>query len=379
MTVDELIEAAQEHTGLSSFDSESFREGLGVLLQGFLARSDLGPGSLGALRENAVSALSNRLRVAEHVRQDPGVLEQPVEAPLVIMGMPRTGTTAISYLLDLDPRWRSLLNWEAVDSAPPATPDTWRTDPRCVTRRELQQKIFDALPSAPVHWEWADGPTECIFVLAQDFKALALESLFPSRGYAEYILSCDMTSAYAYHRLVLQVLQSGVPGRWSLKMPSHSLHIEALTATYPDARMIWTHRDPFRTLASLCATISSGHMAGLGHVDLDHLRRTYPHQLAEHVRRPMALRPKLPDDVILDVYAADFFADPLREMQRIYEWLELELPASLEAEMRAWMRRDAERQARRAPYRLEDYGLTRADVAHHFEAYLAAYPRAAEA
>lgn len=380
MQVDELIEAAQQRTGLRDFDSDSFREPLEVLVSGWNARDDRSESGLETMRSECIAHLSNRLRVADHLRQHPELAEAHVEVPVVVMGMPRTGTTILSYLLDCDPRWRSLLNWEAVDSIPPPTTETLRSDPRCVEKKQIQEKIFAAVPPGMVpHWEWADGPTECIFVQSQDFKALMWDARMPSRAYSEYILSCDMRSAYDYQKKVLRVLQSQAPGRWALKMPSHSLHFRFALEAFPDARFLWTHRNPFEALASLGTTIAAGHMGSLVGIDRQHIHDVYPEQIAEHVNRPMRLRPELPEDRVLDVYYAEFLRDPIAGMRRVYAFLGEELEEPVENAMRAWLEEDARRQAGRPRYGLEDFGWTHEEVAPRFEEYLARYPQAEEA
>jgi hypothetical protein len=378
MQVEELIRTARERTGLEEFDSDSFREPLELMVSGIDARRERDQ-ITAALSEEMVNALANRLRVADYLRKRPELQSAPLDVPIIVMGMPRTATTIVSYLLDCDPRWRSLLNWEAVDSVPPPTSATLRTDPRCVAKKQLQEKILPNLPFAVPHWEWADGPTECIFVQAQDFKALSWESRVASREYADYLLHCDMSTAYDYQKKVMRVLQSQAPGRWALKMPSHALHFEWALAAFPDARFIWTHRNPYKALASLGTTISTAHMVALGHVDVQFIHDVYPHQIAEHANRPMRLRPSLPEDKILDVYCGEFLKDPIDGMRRVYAWLGEELTEEVEQAMRAWIERDNERQAERPSYGLEDFGWTEAEVAHHFEEYLANYPRAREA
>jgi len=379
MQADELIRAAQQSTKLEEFDSDSFREPLEILVAGINARSERDQ-ITEALTPDLVNHLANRLRVADYLRQHPELLDAPLDVPIIVMGMPRTGTTILSYLLDCDPRWRSLLNWEALDSVPPPTTATLRSDPRCVERKQIQEKIFAAVPPGMIpHWEWADGPTECIFIQSQDFKALMWEARAPSREYAEYMLSCDMSTAYEYQKNVMRVLQSQAPGRWALKMPSHALHFKWALEAFPNARFIWTHRNPFKALASLGTTISSGHMSTMGKVDLDHINAVYPHQIAEHANRPMRLRPSLPEDKILDVYCAEFLRDPIGGMHRVYDWLGEAFTEDVERAMRAWLAEDSERQAGRPKYSLEDFGWTEAGVAHHFEEYLAQYPQAAEA
>ncbi len=378
MQAEQLIDLAREKTGLTDFDSDSFREPLDVLLSGIAARPEH-ERILAALQDEMVSSLANRLKVADYLRQHPELEDAPIEAPIIVMGMPRTGTTMMSYLLDRDARWRSLLNWEAVDSVPPPTTATLRSDPRCVEKQAFLEQIFPLIPFAVPHWEWADGPTECIFVQAQDFKALSWEARAVSREYAEYLLSCDMSSAYDYQKKVLRVLQSQAPGRWALKMPSHALHFKWALQAFPDARFIWTHRNPYKALASLGTTISAGHMSTLGETDKQHIHDIYPTQISEHVNRPMALRPSLPDDKILDIYCSDMLRDPIATMREVYDWLGLELDDTVEASMRGWLEKDNERQSARPGYSLEDFGWSEASIAPYFEEYLARYPRAATA
>jgi Sulfotransferase family len=377
MQVEKLIDAARERTGLEEFDSESFREPLELMVAGIDARPERDK-IASALSEEMINALANRLRVADYLRQHPELLDAPLVEPVIIMGMPRTGTTIISYCMDCDPRWRSLLNWEAVDSVPPPTTETLRTDPRCVAKKQLQEKILPNLPFAVPHWEWADGPTECIFVQAQDFKTLSWEARLASREYAEYLLTCNMSSAYEYEKKVLRILQSQAPGRWVLKMPSHALHFEWALRAFPDARFIWTHRNPYKALASLGTTIAIGHMVALGHVDKEFIHDVYPQQIAEHAKRPMRARPRLPKDKILDVYCAEFLRDPMAGMRQIYSWLGERLAEDVDGAMRAWLEEDDERQAKRPSYTLEDFGWSRDEVAPHFEEYLANYPQAVE-
>jgi hypothetical protein len=377
MRADDLIAAARERTGLRDFHGDSFREPLERMVAGIEAREERAR-IAASLGPEMIDALANRLRVADYLHQHPELRDAPLDVPVIVMGMPRTGTTILSYLLDCDPRWRSLLNWEAVDSVPPPTLATLRSDPRCVARKELQHRIIASVPFAMPHWEWADGPTECIFVQAQDFKALSWEARVASRDYADYLLHCDMKSAYDYQKQVMRVLQSSAPGRWALKMPSHALHFRWALEAFPDARFIWTHRNPYRALASLGTTIATGHRFALGRVDVEFIREVYPQQIAEHAHRPMRLRRSLPEDKVLDVYCAQFLKDPIAGMQRIYAWLGAELSPEVEQRMRAWIERDGERQAARPSYSLEDFGWSEASVAHHFAEYLASYPRAAD-
>ncbi len=376
---DALVTEAQRRTGLIDFDSDSFLEPLGLLVEGVNSRGRDKAAYRERLREQYIRLLCNRLKITDHLRQYPEISAAPLDVPVIVMGMPRTGTTLVSHLLGCDNRWRSLLNWEAVDSVPPPTSATLRTDPRCVEKNIALRQVYEQLPTAPPHWEWADGPTECVFLHAQDFKALSLDALAAYRPYADYLSDCDMQSAYEFEKKALRVLQSHAPGRWALKMPSHALHFRAALKAFPDARFVWTHRNPVKALASLGTTIAAGHMAGLGEIDRDYIRDVYARQAVEHLMRPALLRASLPDNKVLDVYCSDFLRDPIAGMREIYAWLGEDLAPESAESMRAWLAKDAQRQAKRPGYSLEDFGWSEEEIGPLFEDYLERYPRARDA
>ena len=142
--------------------------------------------------EDATNALGRRMQVHAYIEAHPEVLDAPVERPLFVLGMPRTGTTVISYLLDQDPARRSLLHWQCVDPIPPASTETLRTDPRCLALLEEQRKIVEMVKQAKIplpHWEDADGPTEDMFIHNQDFKGLSWDSFLSTSRYARMAVS----------------------------------------------------------------------------------------------------------------------------------------------------------------------------------------------
>ncbi len=377
-TSDDILRQAQQQTGLSDIDSDSWRAGLDVILD--LARDPrMSDAGVASVHKRAVDALANRLRVHAYVTEHPEVREEQIERPLFILGMPRTGTTAVSYLLGQDPARRSLLKWEAQHSAPPATPATWRTDPRCLAMLAEEKKILEAVQQHGIslaHWEDADGPTECMFLHDQDFKGLLWDSFTPGTGYADWMFNeCDVSSAYQYQKLVLQVLQSGVPGRWSLKMPSHSVHLEALLNVFPDARLVWAHRDPYKATGSLCNLLMLPASMTLKPeaVDKAALGQNCKRQMREHVMRPLAVRERIGDEQFFDLHYAAFLRDPMGQMRRLYEWDGVPFSAEIEAGMRAWLDANPQHKLGKAKYTLEEYGLSVAELEPVFREYLAAF------
>jgi len=376
VTVDDLVARACERAGLDDLGAGSWREGLAILVDTL----EHAPGMTAAGREDLhrqyVDALGNRLRVVDHLNRHPEVAEGRIERPLVILGLPRTGTTVASYLLDQDPQRRSLLNWEAADSVPPATAATLRTDPRCLAKKAQLDELAAALQSAEVaipHWEEADGPTECTFVQNQDFKAFLWEAFMPTSAYSDWLLGTDMTSAYQYERSVLQVLQSQAPGTWSLKMPSHAVHIEALLAVFPDVRIVWAHRDPFKATASL---LSMNHLARSLHIpdpDVPAFVATVLQQVGAHVDRPLAARRRIGEDRFFDLHYAALMRDPIGQMRELYRWAGDDLAPDVEAAMSGWLASNRQDRFGRRTYALDTYDVTVADLEPIFDDYLSTF------
>jgi hypothetical protein len=376
-TPDELAQKAAARAQLDDFGGDSWREGLSILVDTLETFPGVQEPGRRFLYGMAVDALWNRLRVVDHAKRHPETLRERIERPLVILGMPRTGTTVASYLLDQDPERRSLLHWEARDSVPPATTETLRTDPRCVARKQALDQAARAIEAAGQgfsHWEDADGPTECIFVQNQDFKALVWDAWMPDARYSDWLLGAAMTSTYAYHKRVLQILQSNAPGTWSLKMPSHAVHIETLLATYPDVRIIWAHRDPFRATASLCSIQVQPKGMTLGSaLDLRSIAPVAISQMRAHVERALRARERIGAQRFFDLHYADLMRDPIGEMRRLYAWAGDELVPEVEQRMKDWLARNPQDRFGARPYSFEQFGLTRRRLEPVFAEYLAAF------
>lgn len=373
---DELVTRACERAGLDDSGGDSWREGLLLLLDTCESAPGVNPGGREFVYGQFVDAMWNRLRIVEHCKQHPEVGNERVKRPLVVLGLPRTGTSLASYLLDQDPRRRSLLTWEAGDSAPPCTSDALRTDPRCLKKKAELEVLAEGLKAANipmVHWDEADGPTECMFVQNQDFKAYLWEAFMPSTVYAEWLLQNDMTSAYAYERMVLQMLQSRAPGVWSLKMPSHAVHIEALLTTFPDARVVWAHRDPFKATASFLRLNYLSRAVLGADVDIEVIVPNVLRQLREHVDRPLAVRRRTGDGRFFDLHYADLMRDPISVMRSLYDWAGDDLTTSTEQAMLDWLGEHPQDRFGVAPYSLDGSGVTRADLEPMFDEYLSVF------
>lgn len=375
MTFDEIVDAAREATGgLPDPDSDSWKLGLEILLHDNIKADTLSERGWGLMKNRYVEALATRMQVDDYVRRNPAVVEAPVERPVFILGMPRTGTTMVSYMMDADPANRSLLKWEAYKGTPPAAPGELRSDPRCLAEKAKDDALLAANPGMfATHFEYADGPTECVHLVAQDFRSLMLAVLSTTPTYHDFILFCDMTTAFAHRKRVLQILQSTNNGRWVLKMPSDAIFIRTLFATFPDAKVIWTHRDPFQTFASSTSMRANGRRIFNKDVDVAYIRERFPLQMALHAARPLYVSRERPD-AFYHIYYDDLVADPIAQMKKVYSWLGDEWTDVAETGMRNWLKENPQNRFGKHSYSLADWGLTKKGLEPYFADYLKVHP-----
>jgi Sulfotransferase family len=293
----------------------------------------------------------------------------------VVIGMFRAGTTFFSNLLDQDAGNRPLLRWEAADSVPPPAPDQFRSGPRVDAARaglEMLEKLNPRM--AVVHHEEADGPTECISVMSQDFKSLSWEAISNVPSYSQWLQAVDQLSAYEYHRLVLQVLQhGGVRGRWTLKSPHHAIALEALRAVYPDARLVLIHRDPVALCASVCSLIQT---LSSTFTDADHTRYIADHwtaMLDTSIQRIEAFRAAHPDHTVIDVRYDDLVADPVRTVVAVYEQLGEQLAPQARTAMTDFVSARDTHRAGAHRYDPAEFGLDADELARRFAGYSERY------
>jgi hypothetical protein len=321
-----------------------------------------------------VTALAARLKTTAYLEHRSELLERPIERPVFVFGIPRTGTTLVSNLLAADPARRSPLTWEIDDPVPPPTTATLYTDPRATSRLDAERKLLAARPEAGKYYRSsAIYPNECVFIMAHDFKTLMWESRGKLPNYRDWIFQTDVTSAYRYHKRYLQLLQADAPGIWNLKMPSHALNLPTLLKVYPDARLIWTHRDPLTATGSFCSLITLGHQAFMGKVDVEWISQNCPWQAAQHADRIMDARDALGEDRTIDVHYADLLRDPISMTRNVYRALRDEFTPQAETGMRAWLDDNPQDKFGRHQYKLAQFGLSQKMIEPLFERYLARY------
>jgi hypothetical protein len=182
-----------------------------------------------------------------------------------------------------------------------------------------------------------------------------------------------MTSTYQYHKRFLQLLQTEAPGTWNLKMPSHALWIPTLLKIYPDARLIWTHRDPLTATGSFCSLMKMGNEAFGGKPNIEWLGQNYPWQAVQHANRIMDARERIGNERIIDVHYADLMHDPISTIRKLYNSLGDEFTPEAESRMRRWLADNPQEKFGKHEYKLAQFGLTAEKVRAMFERYLSKY------
>ena len=367
--LDGVVGAAVAQTGLEDFGDDSFREGLEVLLTSLRDEARLNARGEGYIYGRIVAALSQRLQVEDWYRRRPEIDDVDIEAPLIGLGLPRTGSTALSVLLAQDPAIRYLRRWESSQPCPP--PSTVQgADPRIPADEGNQVGSRAHVPTG------THAPMECLELMALDFKSHIFQAFAQIPSYSAWLLEkADFTPTYAYQRRVMKLLSWGEPTRpWRLKSPSHVLSLDALDQVFPDARFVMTHRDPtdvILSVADLYADIVGGFT--------DHLDRPYLGQLnVEHwsvgMVRALRFRDGDADNRFYNIDFRAMQAEPIGAVRGLYAWLGEPVSDEFESRMRAWW---AEAAAEREPSSHADpaaFGIDFDQVRPFFADYVARMP-----
>lgn len=335
-----LVADAASRTGLDDFGGESWREGYRVFLEALEKEAQLTLVGRVLARSDVVNWLENRLRITEVLKRHPEIGEEALEQPIFITGLPRTGTSLLHELLACDPGARVPLAWEVRHPCPPPRASTRDTDPR-IARADLEIRLWcEIVPEYDsMHELGARVPVECIQITAHEFRSDELSGRHLVPTYAAWLAGADLAPAYAFHRRMLQLLQWKTPGeRWVLKAPSHLGALRALLAVYPDARIVQTHRDPLRVMASVASILYSTAFVRSDAVDPEQVLQWFTGETCRALLDgATALRETetLPPDQVFDVCYGDLMADPIGAIAGIYHHFAIPFRAEAESRMRA--------------------------------------------
>jgi hypothetical protein len=365
-----LLTEARAKTGLSDFGGEDFREGLRALLAMYDTTARLTPAGRKVTRRRILELLTNRLHIQATLKKHPEIQKRPIVRPVYLTGLPRTGTSALFNLLAIDGASRPLLYWEGCYPHPIEGLAPGEIDPRLAQLRQSLERMRQKDPEfAKIHEVTADGPEECVQLLAHTLGGvqLGIEPLISP--YREWFEKQDLRAPYAYYADLLRMLDWQRPGqRWLLKSPAHLWALDVLVGMFPDACIIQTHRDPAQIIGSYCSMVAML-MRGRDAVDPREIGPAVLESLARSVERGMAARDKLDPARFVDVSYRQFVKDPLAVAERVYAEFHLELaPRTIDA-MRKHIAEHPQNKHGTHKYTLADYGLDAETVKRRFAAY----------
>lgn len=370
----DVVAEAQRRTGLTEFGSDTWREGLEVLLKSALRRrskfTELGEYMF---REAVVRPLVNRLQIEDWYRRYPEIDDQDVAVELCGVGFPRTGSTALGALLGEDDAFRFLRRWEAPNPCPPAGVSPVDDETRiaaahnemALLKEALSIDMLSLLPSSPT------GPTEDLDLMELEFTAGTFTVAAYVPEYGDWYFEHDMETSYRYEKRALKLLQWKTPQKiWRLRSPMHTLFLDAYAKVFPETRFVQTHRHMRYVLPSISDMYFTFLSAGSRGIDPVWVGEFNVRQWSLALDRVLAFRTDaVADAKFFDVAFASFQADHIGEIRRLYDWLGHDLTAETVSKMTKWTRDNSMDKRTHPTYDAAKFGLDDATVEHSFATY----------
>lgn len=339
--VSELLESARAATGLDNFGGDTFIEGLEILVASADGQARLNERGREMFRAQIVGLLSRRLEIEHWYALHPEIDEQEIVAPLIGLGLPRTGSTALSCLLAEDRSARFIRTWESEAPCPPPEKATELSDPRIAAsaqRLKYADQLFPRMKAMlPLS---ATAPTECQNFMAYDFKSQTFLAIARLPDYTNWLLhKADLVPTYHYVKRVLKLLQWRCPPiRWRLKNPSHTAFINALDTVFPDAHYWMTHRDIGSVMPSVIDLYREMSGPYTDRLDNDYIVRANMEWWELGMQRLIAFRDAGNGHRFFDLHFGSFQNDPLSEIAKLYAFLGEPLTEETRNRMEAWRR-----------------------------------------
>jgi hypothetical protein len=371
-----LMAEAERSTGLSDWGWYDIRTPLDALVRSVNSQGALSTFGDRACQERLSFVLANRLRMIDDRKRLPRIADEEIRRPIIIPGLPRSGTTILLQLLAQDPANRSARTWEALAPSPPPGLEGGDAGGRIGEVQGLLERAGLTRPELmAIHPFGAEIAEECIFICEHAMTYTPYGAMWHAPDYAAYGAGADMSAVFQVHKEVLQHLQYGAPARrWVLKAPTHMFHLPTLAQTYPDAVFIQTHRDPGRIIPSLAKLF--GALRGLysddpGKADVVAAAQAQLESWARGLEAMAEFRrqPGM-DGRFVDVDYKALLERPLETIGRIYAALDLPLPDDATSRMRDWLAANTQHKHGAHAYSLAECGLSARDIEQRYGGYM---------
>jgi hypothetical protein len=368
-----LIRIAQQQTGLSDLGNWSVLEPLAVLVKAYREEAELT--ALGRMVAvwDLVRCLSNLLKLRAEEKSDPSILDEEISQPIFILGLPRSGTTFLHNLLAEDPANLAPRCWETIYPYPLEPGPRTKPDPRPQRVATHFARFLWLAPELPsLHPLEANGAQECIEITGQVIRSMRFEATHYVPSYERWLEGAGHREAYHFHKRFLQHLQhQNGRGRWILKSPDHIFAIDALLEVYPDARLIFVHRDPLEVLASVARLTEILRQPFSRKIDRRQIGQqvSYRWALGANLLIDISLKQKKPGPLIFHLNYGSLIADPLATVTAIYRYFGLGLSSEARSRIEVFTMERPNGGYGQNTYRFEDYGLNSENERRRFRDY----------
>lgn len=365
-----LVRSARRSTGLADFGPGDFTEPLERLVASFDDEAALTEIGRLAARWDLRRLLATRLRLEDERRRYPKIAQQEIRRPIFVTGLPRTGTTILHALLAQDPAVRAPLHWECLFPTVADGSDRERRIRLCTRNLDWFHALNPAMRR--IHPLGAMLPEECLILTSYSLRSFQFETSHRVPAYQAWLEASDLRPMYQRHRCLLQHLQFQRPGdRWVLKAPAHLFGIDAIRAVYPDAVIVFTHRDPLEVVASNASLHTVLRRSFSDRVDPHAVARENTVRWCEGMRGALAARDRdqANSASYVDVYYRDLVRDPLAVAGDIYDRLGLALGAAAERAMLDFLAHNPKDKHGRHEYGLAEFGLDASEERARYRNY----------
>jgi hypothetical protein len=368
---DRLHDRAASAVGFDDFGNSSYRENLRAYLGALDEVGNATDEGRDILLSQVDGLLQARLHMQAALKAHPQVRDTRIKAPIFVLGLPRTGTTALHNILMCDPQFQGLQSWLAQQPMPRPARDQWESFP---VFRQVQQGLDAMFAMVPemkaMHWMAADEVDECRAVMSQTFANTSLSWPSDLEPYARWLYQHDMTPEYQYYANALKLIGSNDADKtWLLKCPHHSISADKLLQVFPDARLIFLHRDPVSVVPSIVSMVYRLRMSTEG-------SKTRPERCGQQMlnnmdfamQRLRRVRAEHPENFV-DLRFGDLMTDPIAAMSRLYDQFGMELSEATVVQMRGWLAANPQGKHGSHRYTPEDFGLSAAMIRERFHDY----------
>jgi hypothetical protein len=376
LEVEALLEAGSERArNLTDLGEPQFMDAMRRLVDSLESEGRLNPIGRLIARERILGSIANRLNYIEDRRLNPSIATEKIKQPVIVVGMPRTGSTILHDILAQDPDSRAPLTWEVMFPSPPPEPESFESDPRIEACDATFPGVEAQIPAfKAMHPMGARLSQECVSLMADTMCSPLFHNQFRVNSYQDWVDNeADWSRVYDFHEHQLQHLQWKVKSdRWVLKTGAHMWGLEHLLAKYPDARIVFTHRDPVKSMTSYASLTALVRSMGSDDVDPVEIAEDWTARIKRVLEHAIAVRAEgdYPAAQFYDMHFQDFVSDQFAVVEKIYAAFDLPMTEAASTRMKAFIADNPKGKHGIHRYSPEEYGVKPEAIRESFRPYL---------